>query len=230
MSEEQVLFEHAAREVLALLTKHRRAWESVYPKMTRDFHALQSALDGVTRSVPHSSESLLLARRYATEASLPLFGGVQALSLDGHHPGLRTLAAQTRPSLDALEHTRLLDLLHELYFRTLPLMDELEAELVTYSTRSAFEVVLKAYARALEMATRTNDVTLVEQHIAHHLHAAAAALVHLDARVPLLERCEPQLVANYQRLRQGAPDKAATPVVSAAVRMRTADFGLAQLN
>ena len=214
MLEEERVFQTRAHQALALLTKMRPVWEPLYPKLTRDFLELQSALDGLGRAVPAPSDALPRARGAAIEAALPLLGGLQALWLDGHLPGLGSLATTTRPQLEGREHPQLLDTLHELYFRTLPLMDELATELVTDALRDAFGTAMKAYAHAVP---KDNPAPDPEQgHRARHLHAAQNALMHLDARIPLLARAEPELVAAYQRLHE--PDLCPDPAPRRAGR------------
>lgn len=193
-------------QTLELLTQKRYVWELLYPKLVGDFNTLDAALRRLTSAIPITTPALTRARNEAIQAARPVFGGLRALQLDGHHRKLFHYTPLTMDALEALEHLPLLDALAEGDFRASTLWEELAGEMVTPADRRDFLTARNTYRLLINSAKRTTTGPATQQHAEHYQAAVSIALARLDIRVPRLRSWIPDFVGEYFCLRGRTSD------------------------
>lgn len=210
MTDEQLNFENMALNVRRLLADARSQWEPLYPKMTPDFEALNTALGQAGNQAQALAgggstgytEAKDLAEVAMLDAGEPILRGIKALQLDEPDPALAPLAAHSRTTLDHLRDKVQLDTVRELARQAQARATALEEERVTARQLTNFTDKIDAFEKLLgapRQATTAASV-LREQSVAS-LGAARTALKRLDVRVPNLVEDLPDLVANYKKAR-----------------------------
>ena len=200
-----------AQGVLALLTGTRAQWEPLYAKLVPDYTALQQALAAVDgkaeRQGSAGSEGYTDAKDkaedLALDATTPVLQGLKALQLDAPQPERAKVAGYTRAALEKMRDQALADALADIGRVAAPLAAALAEERVTATQLEAQRVSAVAFGKLV--GTPRGQIVVgssLRRQTLEDLAKARTALERLDVRIPNLRPELPELVSQYQQLRQ----------------------------